>query len=168
MLPETEQELARILELDPPPSDQAWLIGAFIHLSNYGDDDHQDSDLYVSHYKIPKVPLNVSITNLRKLWVDVAVGIGWAIATGGQGGFETVSLVVAHALTLVRSLSEDESELVHVILHISRGHAYHASISEKDLHQAYEDATLDLDHLVQGLEKKGVLTRTDGRVQLIF
>jgi hypothetical protein len=111
-------------------------------------------------------PLNINIDTLKSLWMDVVVGVGFAVGSGGSSGGDTLALAVVKALGAVRWLSEDEAEVVHVILFNSKGHAYHQPISESSLRASYVDASVDLDALLASLEKKKILTRAAGEIQL--
>jgi len=110
--------------------------------------------------------LYITVETFKKMWMDAAIGIGFYIATNGS--VESIAIAFTRAIAALKFLSDDESELVHVILHLSRGHAYETPVSETTIRASYQDATLSLDDVLDKLVKRGVAVRDDGYVRLIF
>ena len=59
-------------------------------------------------------------------------------------------------------LSEDEAEVVHVMIALAGGRPYTTPVPEAKLHAAYVDATVSLDALLDSLELKKVIQKRRG------
>ena len=116
--------------------------------------------------KIPRVYIDIG--QLRRLWIDAAVGLGFVVGTGAQSGIDTLVAAFAKALTAFKLLSEDEEEVVHNILYLSKGHAYSTPVAEALIRTTYTDATVSIDDILNSLAKKGVIRRTDDSLILVY
>jgi len=110
----------------------------------------------------------VDVTGLRRVRDDIA----WA----GVVDALTLSLTVSAVATVVRQiaervqvLTEDEAELVTIIISLSKGDPYRRPVDESEIRAAYQDALVSVDDLLQALVDKGVvIARRSGWVQLRF
>lgn len=117
------------------------------------------------HYGVFNIYVNVG--KLKSMWIDAAIAMGVTLATGGSA-LPGVLTVIARAVASLRVLSEDEAELVHVIIALANGHAYSRPVPEDELRAAYRDATVSLDDLVEALVERGFAKRRGDGVQLVF
>lgn len=115
--------------------------------------------------RVPRLYLETG--KLKSLWIDAAIGLSYLSATGGESGFESLTNVFAKALTAFKLLSEDEAEAVHLILYVSKGHAYTTPVPEAFIRASYTEATVSIDHILASLEKKHVLKRASDSVTLV-
>lgn len=115
--------------------------------------------------RVPRFYLDTG--KLKSLWIDAVIGLSYLSTTGGGSGFESLTNVFAKALTAFKLLSEDEAEAVHVILYVSRGHAYTTPVPEANIRASYIDATVSIDDILASLEQKGVLKRASDSVALV-
>ena len=114
-----------------------------------------------------RVYLNVS--EARKLWGDVLIF--------GAAFLVTQSTTLAAALTLLKKLKDtfkiltaDEKELVAVIVGLARpGNPYAASVLEADVKSAYEEAAVDVDALLDALQRRNIIrSERAGRIRLVL
>lgn len=111
-----------------------------------------------------------------RYWLDVtackAVGGDAAVVVAIYAATQDLSLAAAVALVRkcldnFKRLTEDETEVVKVIIELAGSNAYRRSVLEQDILDAYVDATVSINTLLDSLTDKGVIkNRRDGRVQL--
>lgn len=110
-----------------------------------------------------------NVGEARKLWGDVAIF--------GAAFLVTQNTTLAAALTLlkklkdtVKTLTTDEKELVAVIIGLARpDNPYATSVLEADVKSAYLDATVDVDTLLDALQRKNVIrTERVDKVRLVL
>jgi hypothetical protein len=117
-------------------------------------------------YMVPRTRYWVDVKGIK----DVKDDILWAAMVY----LMVQNLSAAAAVGLVRKvrgitsrLSEDEAEVVAVIIGKSGGDPYKQPVSEQDVRDAYRDATVSITGLLDSLTDKGVITnRRDGMIQL--
>ena len=107
----------------------------------------------------------VNLGQLKAIWIDLLLAAGVALSTGGN----VPSAVVAgsiRAVSKVKFLSDDEAELVHVLLSYDGLNPYLVPVPMQLVRSSYEEAALDLDGLIDALASKGVLDKSDHGLQL--
>ena len=118
-------------------------------------------------YLIPKTRFFVNLSTWRSLFGDAMTAmVVYMYAQSVPAAAAAAAIRKAHAD--LRRLSEDEAELVHVIIGLAEGrNPYKTPVEESEVRAAYVDATVSLDALLQSLSDKGVLvSRRDGRLLL--
>ena len=123
----------------------------------------------VSGYLVPQTRFFVNLSTWRDLFGDAMTAmIVYTYAQSVPAAAAAAAVRKAHA-DLLR-LSEDEAELVHVIIGLADGrNPYKTPVKESQVQAAYLDATVSLEALVQSLVDKGVLvSRRDGRLLLVY
>lgn len=120
-------------------------------------------------YLVPKTRFFVNLSTWRSLFGDATTAmLVYAYAQSVPAAAAAAAVRKAHAD--LRRLSEDEAELVHVIIGLAAGrNPYKTPVEESKVQAAYVDATVSLDALMQSLVDKGVLvSRRDGRLLLVY
>ncbi len=102
-----------------------------------------------------------NVTEARKVWGDVAVAATVFLLT--------TNLPVAGAVALVKKLidnlkllDEEEAEAVKVIMGLAGRQPYDKSVAEASIRAAYQDATVDIDKVLDRLEGKKLLRSERG------
>ena len=119
-------------------------------------------------YLIPTTRFFVNLSTWRSLFGDATTAmLVYTYAQSVPAAAAAAAIRKAHAD--LRRLSEDEAELVHVIIGLADGrNPYKTPVEESQVKAAYVDAKVSLDALMQSLVDKGVLlTRLDGRLLLV-
>lgn len=130
--------------------------------------------------ELPTLPPGLSgmLVPRTRCWVDVS-GLK---STQSALGWVAVVIAVAQDLTMLGALAlarevlahstlltEDEAELVGVIVGKSEGDPYKHPVSEQTVSDAYKHATVCVSALLDSLTDKGVVkSRRDGLIQLQF
>ena len=123
----------------------------------------------VSGYLIPTTRFFVNLSTWRTLFGDATTAlVVYTYAQSVPAAAAAAAVRKAHAD--LRRLSEDEAELVHVIIGLADGrNPYKTPVEESKVQAAYVDATVSLDALLQSLVDKGVIViRRDGRFLLVY
>lgn len=152
--------VADMLGLDHPTDEAADYLRV-VFRQNMADRNGQEWRYQTIH---PRV--FVSVQEFKRLWLDAVIAIGFLVASSGSA--QSFTVLVGRALQTFKLLSEDESELVHVILHLSQGHAYVTPLSEDVLRKSYTNATISIDELLERIVKRGIATRNNGSIKLVF
>ncbi len=152
-------EIATKLGLDSPTPEAEALVNA-IYQELAPVSDPNSVQLQTA---IPR--LYITLDTMKTLWLDVAIGLGFAIA--GTPSPQSLVSVFTKALLALKLLNDDESELVHVILYLSKGKAYVTPLPEEILRVSYTDATLSIDDLMERLVKRGIAVRNNDAIKLV-
>lgn len=125
--------------------------------------------------KLPNGAVGMLVPRTR-FWLDLtaAKSMGNDVFFTGVVFAATQDLPLSAAVALVRKgfgtikrLTEDEAELVTVIIGKSAGNPYKHPVREQDVRKAYVNATVSVSDLLDSLTDKGVITsRRNGRLQL--
>jgi hypothetical protein len=107
----------------------------------------------------------VDFAKLKSVWVDAAIALAVALLTGGSGAAPLMVGVIS-GLRRIELLSEDEAEVVHVLLGYPDQNPYIRPVPRERLQESYTDATVDLDQLLAKLAQRGVIEISDLGVRL--
>jgi hypothetical protein len=123
----------------------------------------------ITAFLIPRTRIYFNATEAKKVWGDLGVLAAAYAATGSTSTASAIALVkklIAH----LHVLSDEEGELVRVIAGIARPHnPYSIAVPEVRIHGAYEDADVDINGLLDALERKSVIRKERvGRVRLVL
>lgn len=151
--------IAEKMGLNHPTPEAAKLLAAFY-------EQMMETDSYLMHMQTIVPQVYITIDTLKDLWLDALIGLGFYVGTGGSP--ESLTVAFVRAVKAFKLLSDDESELIHVILYLSKGLAYTVPVSEELVRASYIDATVSIDDLLDRLVKRGITVQTEGTVQLIF
>lgn len=141
--PDSNEIFLEGLNLDPPPGASEILL----------------------HEAILRERVYVNLSKLKSLWIDAAVALAVALSTGGTPVAPLMAAVIA-GLRRVQVLNEDEAEVVHVLLGYEDINAYETPVPLERIRQSYEDASVDIDALLQKLHKRDVLDISTLGIQL--
>jgi hypothetical protein len=119
-------------------------------------------------YMVPRTRFFFNVSKSRQLWGDAAVAAALYVMTADT----ILTFAVASIRKIVDNLillSDDEAEVVHGIIHLSKGMPYDHGVEEAKLLASWTDATVSISGLLDSLEGKGVIAgrRTD-RIVLVF
>jgi len=119
--------------------------------------------------EVAKTRLFINLTEAKKVADDLVIAAVVMIATQNL----PLAALLAAARKIretIRVLSEDETEVVRVIMGLAGGaNAYEVGISEQDVRSAYKDAEVDINKLLDALQTKKILvTQRGGLVRLVY
>lgn len=136
---------------------------------NWVDDDQplRVDGRIVMGYQVPKTRVFINLGTFKDLWIDAAIAIAAAMTTDTSGASAAIRAAVKSVQAL-RLLSEDEAEVVHVLLSLSGKSAYSEPFSEDVLRRSFVDATYSISDLLDSLEKKKIIVREPAGIRLKY
>lgn len=121
----------------------------------------------LSGYLVPRTRIFFNIRRCKEFWGDAMVALAtYLITQSTQAAF--IAATIRKTYDNLALLSEDEAEVVHVLIGLSRGDPYVIGVSEEALKSAYTDATVSINSLLDALERKNVIERRrEGMLTLV-
>lgn len=122
----------------------------------------------LSGYLIPRTRIFFNIRKCKEFWGDAMVALAtYLITQSTQACLHCCDN--QEDVRQSRPVSEEEAEVVHVLIGLSRGDPYAIPVSEEALKSAYTDATVSINRLLDALERKHVLERRrEGMLLLVY
>jgi hypothetical protein len=104
----------------------------------------------------------VDFAKLKNVWVNAAIALAVALVTGGSGAAALMVRVIS-GLRRIEFLSDDEAEVVHVLLGYPDQNPY---LPLERLQESYSDASIDIDQLRDKLAQRGVIEISELGIRL--
>lgn len=124
-----------------------------------------DPGVYV---QIRRSRLYFNVSKAKKVRADWVVLLIAYLASGNLG----LASILSAANKLRENLAiltEDEVEVLGVIRGLAHGNPYATPVSEQAVREAYRDATISIDQLLDSLERRGVIrTERGGMLRMVF
>jgi hypothetical protein len=112
----------------------------------------------VSGQMVPRTRIFFNVSKCKEFWGDAMVALAaYLVTQSTQVAF--VAATIRKVYDNLVLLSEDEAEVVHVLIGLSRGSPYVIPVSEEALRRAYTGASVSINALLDALESKQVLER---------
>lgn len=110
-----------------------------------------------------------NVTRFKELRGELVV----AILTHQITQDPAAATLLTAAYTLLRNLtvlSDDEAEVVRVMLALAGSAPHPGVVAEDDVRRAYQDATIELNPILDGLQQKGIIERRrpDGHLAVVW
>jgi hypothetical protein len=109
-------------------------------------------------YVVPRTRIFFNFGRCKEFWGDAMVAVAVFSLTHSTPAafFAATARKLYDNLTL---LSEDEAEVVHVLIGLAGGRPYTTPVPESRLHDAYFEATVSIDTLLDSLERKNIIQK---------
>lgn len=144
-----------------PHRDSYWVIREEPAPDQFGDD--------ALGFQVLKTRVFINMTEAKKVRADIYM-LGVTYLATQNVPLTTMLGVVRKFAEVLRVLTEDEAEVVRVIVGLAApSNAYSLGVPETQVRAAYQDATVDINSLLDSLASKGIIrTERIGKVRLIL
>jgi hypothetical protein len=119
-------------------------------------------------YMVPRTRIFFNLRRCKEFWGDAMVALATYLFTQSpQAAF--IAATIRKVYDNLVLLSEDEAEVIHVLIGLARGDPYGIPVPEEALRSAHTDATVSINDLLDSLERKNVLERRrEGKLILVY
>ncbi len=118
---------------------------------------------------VPHTQFYFNVSAFGRSWGSALIALAAALADTEHAEIVIGAAIAGEVCERFKRLTEDEAELVHVIIGKCHGNPYTSPVPERAVMDAYVDAKVSVDDLLQSLEDRGVIRkRRGGAIQLVF